>query len=179
MIRSLIRQICGHRPDTPRSLSDLKTYTSKYQQPELGAFENILKVATSDFKRIYIILDGLDECPMAGNKRSDVISSLLRMHNWGLASLHVMVTSRPEPDIARGLQSATGESAMVEIDLETHQEQVDADIRMFIDQQLLTPVFPRWPTKTKDSIRTTLTKNAFGMYVQTIFDRTRYANTQV
>ncbi|GIJ91272.1 hypothetical protein Asppvi_010237 [Aspergillus pseudoviridinutans] len=84
MIRSLIRQLCGGRPDTPQALSELGTYRDRNQQPDLDTLEATLRAATVGFQKIYMVVDGLDECPLAGNKRSDVLKLLKRIRSWDL-----------------------------------------------------------------------------------------------
>ena len=51
------------------------------------------------------------------------------------------------------------------IDLETHQQEVDNDIGIFIDERLVSPEFNSWPQETKRRVKEALTGKADGMYV--------------
>ena len=162
MIRSLIAQLCCQRPDTPKHIRDLFD-RFRNMQPDLDRLEAALKATTDGFDRIYLTIDGLDECPRKGDERSQLLELIKRIQNWGLPNLHILVTSRNEQDIEESLKPLFTCPAATRIDLETHQQEVDTDIGIFIDERLKSPDFNSWPRKTKRSVKEALTEKADGM----------------
>ncbi len=95
MLRSLIVQLCGGRPDTPKSLLKLQSSTKERNlQPSLKELEETLKASMQGFKKIYVVLDALDECPLIAGERHKLMNVLECVHRWGVAELHVLYTSR-------------------------------------------------------------------------------------
>ena len=52
------------------------------------------------FHHLYIVLDALDESPRL-EARGNVLDTLEMMQKWSLPGLHLLVTSRNEPDSTR------------------------------------------------------------------------------
>jgi hypothetical protein len=69
MIRSLIVQLCGRRSDTPKPLLDLRRFRDVNHQPDPKNLETTLRACVQDFQNVYLIIDALDECPVAGDER--------------------------------------------------------------------------------------------------------------
>lgn len=164
MVKSLIVQVCGCRPDTPQPILDLSRFQTVNHEPGLELLEATLQATTEDFKRIYLVIDGLDECPTTGDERSELLKFIKRIHGWSRPTLHILLTSRREQDIEEALGPLFGTSAGVKVDLERHQREVDRDIGTFIVQKLESPEFNSWPQTTKDNVEKTLTEKAEGMY---------------
>jgi hypothetical protein len=71
MLRSLIVQLCGRRPDTPKLLLDLRCFRDVNHQPDLESLETTLLASIQDFKTIYLVVDALDECPILSPMASE------------------------------------------------------------------------------------------------------------
>ena len=164
MFRALIRQLCGGRPDTPKSLSDLQHYRDKNRRPGLEKLEETLEASTRDFKNVYLIVDALDECPVANGERGKLLERLGNIHKWSLTNLHVLYTSRPEPDIEAELAPLFPGPATSIIDLEKRREDISADISTYIDQKIRSSDFRSWPPNIKKDVKTALAAKADGMY---------------
>jgi hypothetical protein len=167
MLRSLIVQLCGGRPDTPRPLSDLHPYREKNLQPGLEKLEETLQASAQDFKSVYLVVDALDECPLANDERGRLLKLLGYIHEWTLTNLHVLYTSRPEPDIEAELAPLFSGPTTSIIDLQKRRKEVNRDIGTYIDQKIASSNFRSWPPKTKEDVKAALTGKADGMYVVT------------
>lgn len=91
------------------------------------------------FQNLFIFLDAIDENSF-GDKRQEVLTVLGRIRNWDLPDLHVLVTSRDEPDIRTSLHAAQHEEAVL-----GRNKEIDLDIGNYISSQLaVDPKLKRW-----------------------------------
>ncbi|KAL4890468.1 hypothetical protein BDV59DRAFT_94919 [Aspergillus ambiguus] len=101
MVRSMIRQLCPRPlPEELRKLSD--DHSHRGSQPDheqlCGILDSILHTLSGE---AFIVLDALDECPDSPEyrERSSLLSLLQILVDRHGEKLHVLATSRPEPDI--------------------------------------------------------------------------------
>jgi ankyrin repeat domain-containing protein 50 len=164
MLRLLIVQLCGRRPDTPKALLDLRRFWDVNHQPDLDSLETTLRVCIQDFKGVYVVIDALDEYPSANDERERLLSVLGRVVESALPNLHILCTSRPESDIKAKLVPLFSKPGTATIDLQKRQEEVNQDIRTYIDQKIEhSSNFRSWPPKVKEEVKATLTKKVDGM----------------
>lgn len=164
MLRSLIVQLCGRRPDTPKPLLDLHRFRDINHQPDLESLEAALGACAQDFNNVYLVVDALDECPFANDEREMLLNVLGRIVGSALSNLHVFCTSRPEPDIKAKLAPLFSRPRTKIIDLLKRREEVDQDIITYIDQKIeQSSKFRSWPLKIKEEVKVTLTEKADGM----------------
>ncbi len=81
------------------------------------------------FHHVYIVLDALDESPRLG-ARGHVLDTIKVMQNWSLPGLHLLVTSRDEPDIRNSLDLSLKQ------EVKMRNAGIDTDIADFISSQL-------------------------------------------
>ena len=81
------------------------------------------------FYHVYIVLDALDESPRLG-AREHVLETLEMMQKWPLPGLHVLVTSRDEPDIRISLKFPSNQ------EVKMRNRGIDEDIGDFISGRL-------------------------------------------
>ena len=158
LIRSLIWQFslkCGN--GVPKVLADLYSQCgSGYQQPFLDDLHNVLQMILGGFDSAYIILDALDEC----SERSKVLDwvQTVIMHKNGNIKLHLITTSRPEKDINDKFNSYHC------VDLV--KASGSHNILAYLDYQLKNDSdWQKWNQEIQDEIKSTLTRQADGMYV--------------
>ena len=155
MLRALLLQLAGQLTDGHTLLEQLrKTYESGPPLP--ATLIQYLSQLIQKFRQVYILIDALDESPRY-KQRDRVLSALETMRRWNFANLHLLVTSRDEPDIRRSLRPAENE------DITLHNPGIDGDIRDFISGHLTTEL-PEWH-KYHDRIQTKLAERAHGVYV--------------
>ena len=158
LIRSLIWQFslkCGN--GVPRVLADLRSHCGNgYQQPSLDDLHNVLQKILGGFNSVYIILDALDECSER-DKVLDWVQTVILHKNENLR-LHLITTSRPEKEIDDKLNSYHC------VDLV--KTSGNHNIVAFVDYQLQNDSdLQKWDQKIQDKIKSTLIKQADGMYV--------------
>jgi hypothetical protein len=105
---------------------------------------------------VYILLDALDESPRYG-QRDQVLIAIQTMRKWLLPGLHLLVTSRDEPDIRESL-SPTGDEAVI-----MKVAEINRDISDFISGQLtMDPKLRKWHAH-HDRIQRVLAERAQGV----------------
>jgi hypothetical protein len=110
----------------------------------------------------YIIMDGLDECPITStipSPREEVLELVEELVGLHLPNVHICVTSRPEHDIQAVLEGLT--RCSVSLHDESGQQQDIANyVASFVhlDQRMR-----RWREEDKDLVIKTLPERADGM----------------
>jgi hypothetical protein len=111
-----------------------------------------------DLEDVFIVIDALDECAKGG-EREELLALIEEIHAWSLLNIHLLVTSRPEPDIKAVLMPLV-ESQAISI----QGSQVASDINLHIRDQLSAdPKLKRWPSEVKAEIEKALEAGAKGM----------------
>jgi hypothetical protein len=174
MLRSLIVQLCGRRPDSPEALQKLGGFRDTTHQPGPDKLEAALQATTEGFEKVFLVIDALDECPENNGERKILLKLIDSIQRWSSNNLHFLCTSRKEMDIERAFQSLLKNQNASTIDLHVHCKEVDRDIEIFITQTISSPTFASWsnvPTlkNLRTKIQTELTEKAGGMYVQSPF----------
>jgi len=171
-------QLLGCRPDTPQALLDLRSYKDTGRTPTGQLLDEALRGAMRDFDNVYVVLDGLDECPnaddatnqLARDERKAILRLISFLRDWELDNLHLAVVSRPEGDISYELerQSVTRMASSYTIDLSTKENsnQVDNDMLTYISAELEAAKFRSVTLDMRERIKTTLIAKAHGMQVR-------------
>lgn len=172
IIRSIVAQLFGSRPDTPDSLDRLREERDKGHMPSRSMLEEAIYSAIQGFKKTYILIDGLDECPASSkddfdrNLREELLDLLTTIRTRQLSTLHLLVTSRPEQDIQDVLQCSQESNSMKIIDLNSdpYRAAMTGDIGSFLDMKLKTRNFSRLEPELKGEIRKELLERARGVF---------------
>ena len=152
LIRSLIRQFSTPYGGLPATLTKLfHSCHDGGSQPTVKSLQATLILILEAFDDVYIVLDALDECA----ERKDLLKWITEMRN---DKLHLLVTSRPEEDIAMHLRLLDRDRICME------SKFVTGDIARYIDSILV--VEDQWSNDTKATIKSTLLERAGGMYVR-------------
>lgn len=100
----------------------------------------------------------MDECVDENATRGEILTFLTELSDWNLPQLHILVTSRKEPEIEKSLTSL---KTLNSICIQTHQQR---DIGKYIESVLQTdPNFAKRNSEVKQEIQDALTKNSNGM----------------
>ncbi|KAJ6482417.1 hypothetical protein C8R45DRAFT_1099709 [Mycena sanguinolenta] len=137
------------------NFDDLIREERKRQSPPqtVAPLLKLIRKAIPAFKRVYLVLDGLDEC----DSRSELLELLPSLASDD--DLHVFVASRQEEEIREAFCDATI------ISLGTQTEDVDGDIKLHISQELQNRrELARLPRELKEEIQATLESKASGMF---------------
>jgi hypothetical protein len=155
LIRSLIRQFSASYGGLPATLTKLfHSCHDGGSQPTSKSLQAALILILEAFEDVYIVLDALDECA----ERKDIVKWIKEITSWRRNKLHLLVTSRPEEDIAKHLRLLDPYHVRMEPDL------VTSDVARYIDSIL--EVEDQWNDEVKAVIKSTLLENAGGMYVR-------------
>jgi hypothetical protein len=111
---------------------------------------------------IYLVMDGLDECPNnlgLPSPREQVLELVKDLVDLHLPNLHICVTSRPEADIQAILESLT----YLQVSLHKQSGQRE-DIIDYISSVVYSDVnMRRWREEDKKLVVETLSEKADGM----------------
>ena len=124
MLRALLLQLSNQLDD---GHVDLTSLHNRYRDgmPPVPELMESLRRLVQRFQEIYVIVDALDESPTSEG-REQVLDALADFRNWSLRHLHVLVTSRDEPDIREHLDPSPVE------DVTMKNSGVEDDIGNFI-----------------------------------------------
>ena len=115
---------------------------------------NTLKSMIGTFSNVYIRFDALDEY----SDRDELLRVLELIHGWEIGTLHLLATSRNEPDIEVGLDSLVSHPVPMDEIL------VADDIQMHVVRTLGEDAkLQRYSEEEKALVETTLTEGAHGM----------------
>jgi hypothetical protein len=163
MLSSLIKQLCCCRPDTPQPLRDLGRYEEQGQRPDMKTLVDALAATIHGFSNVFLVIDALDECPFESGERKKLLGCLYSIHISKSDNVHLLCTSRREPDIEAVLNPLLSSPSKIAIDLSIYKEAVNHDIGLYIDQTLATSDYESWPESIRVEARATLIEKADGM----------------
>ena len=139
MVMSLLLQLAKQQgEDGQRAIVNLYEIYSAGGPPMERLLDCLQKVIKR-FQNVFIFLDAIDE-NSPGSKRGEVLTTLGKIRDWALPGLHVLVTSRDEPDIRASLHLTQDDEAVLK-----KSKEIDLDISNYIFSQLATnPKLRRW-----------------------------------
>jgi hypothetical protein len=146
-ILSLVSQLVSQHPTVPDSLVDLE---ATGREPDLASLKKVLLELIGGFDHVYIVIDALDECK-GRRKLMKWMSHVCRSSKDGL---HLLATSRPEPDIEDVMRSLATPIAIVENDM-------SVDMGKYIDEKFQEA---RW-TKDVEEVKEILLAGSGGVYI--------------
>jgi Cdc6-like AAA superfamily ATPase len=147
----IISQLCRQLKYIPEKLRMLR---NRGTEP---GYEDLLEVLSSlvtKFRRVYIVLDALDE----SQDRKFLLDLLIKIaSDDAFEKVRLLAMSRKELDIQKAFE---GKCSSISLS----NSLVDEDIRVYIESQLQTDrKLSRWPDSLKRDIRNALVKGAKGM----------------
>jgi hypothetical protein len=149
--------------NTPEQLEDLyKGCGNGNHKADLPNLREILKLfaQAEELHDIFIVVDAIDECPNnQKDLRKELLDSITEIRSWSPSNIHLLVTSRQEPDIETELTSLfTAPTISIK------GAEVEADIKKYIAYELATDQkLSKWSDDLRAEIETTLTKETNGM----------------
>ena len=128
MLRALLMQLSGQLQD---GYLDLTRLYDSYRSgiPPSSVLTGYLRRLIQRFQHVYIVLDALDESPRLG-AQGHVLDTIEVMQKWSLPGLHLLATSRDEPDIRNSLDLSLGQ------EVKMRNAGIDKDITDYISSQL-------------------------------------------
>jgi len=166
LLSSLLVQLCHQSDSYCKILS--KFYEEHKDGSQHPSNDTLVKCLTSLLELpgqapVYLVVDGLDECPAtSGNPspREHVLGFLKNLVNSKLPNVRICITSRPEMDIKLALDSLTFRS----VSLHDERGQIE-DINNYLKSVISEdPENRRWKAEDKQMVIDVLIKNANGMF---------------
>ncbi len=147
-------QLCSQSTVAFRELEELYKHHDKGRQaPSSREMDKALLRVLTALPQAYVILDALDECP----EREELLDFLRAVAERKSDQLHLLVTSRPLPDIEEALDCVDARRIALRNDL------VDHDIKTYVRARILADKALQWPSDVQDEIEKRLTEGAAGM----------------
>ena len=165
LLSSFLVQLC-HQSDSYHDLL-LKFYSEHAEGSRDPSDDELVEILKALLKLpglapVYLIMDGLDECPNTSaipSPRDKVLNFLGELIESQFPSLRICVTSRPETDIKEVL----GPLVFCSVSLHDQSEQ-NRDIEDYIKTIINThPKNRKWKAEHKQLVINVLTKKADGM----------------
>ena len=136
-------------------MADLYKRCGDNQQPSVNQLQKSLRDILDAFSHAYIVIDALDEC-----------TDREKMLNWvdelildrTVENLHIVVTSRPEPDIMEIFEALDPHS------IDVGEATANQDIMKYLKLQMKFK-FKNRPESTREKIESALRDRAEGSYV--------------
>jgi hypothetical protein len=163
LLSSLALQLSVQSDSSSKILSKLYSDVGPVLTPTVNALKVCIKDMLSQPGQgpIYIIVDGLDECPNPPGTRSargEVLELIKELVDLQLQNVHLCVASRPEMDIRRVLES------LDVLQLSLHDEPgQEADIVTYITSVVNSNNVPDWTEEDENLVVKTLSQKANGM----------------
>ena len=165
LLSSLVSQLSVDSDSCFNILSQLYSDHSRgTRKPDIDALKECMTdmLSLPGKAPIYIIVDGLDECPNVSgtpSAREEVLELIEKITNLKLSNLHLCVASRPEMDIRVVLESLT--SLKISLHDEIGQKE---DIISYIKSIVHSDRnMRRWKEEDKQLVVDTLSERADGM----------------
>jgi len=165
LLASLVSQLSAKSDPCYNTLSALYSeYDGGSRRPDDDALLSCLEemITNEGLPTVYIIIDGLDECPNdSGVKphREWVLELVNELVDLQLPNIRICATSRPEADIQSAFASSA--SHIVSLHGESGQKKDIADYVRFVmnsDRKMR-----RWRENDKETVITVLSQKADGM----------------
>ncbi|MCJ1403803.1 hypothetical protein MMC11_007026 [Xylographa trunciseda] len=156
LVRSLIGQLPLQSGNSFASLDALYTKCQDgKQRPSVDNLASTLQQMLGGFRKMFIIIDALDEC----QEWAELIEIVESIVGWKLENLHLLVTSRRERDFMDAFEPlVTGQIAI-------QNETVNVDIQTHIRDRLRNDTkLSKWSAELKMEIESTLMDGARGMF---------------
>jgi hypothetical protein len=167
LLSSIISQFSAESDSCYNILSRLYSDNSRgIRQPSIDALKKSMKdmLSVPEQVPIYIIVDGLDECPNFPGRpsaREDILDLIEELVGLKLPNVHFCVASRPEMDIRMVLDPLT--TLKISLHEEIGQKE---DIIKYINSVVRSDRdMRRWNEADKQIVVYTLSEKADGMYV--------------
>ena len=169
LLTSLLMQLCDSSSLSLGLVSQLyANHSHGSEQPCEGTLTRLLKNLLERLlsqSSIYIIIDGVDNCPNTNSgttsARKKVLEFLERIVRSRHSNLHICITSSPEGDMQRSFKILAPSARRVTLHEQKGQmEDIKSYIHHFIheDKDMQT-----WPAGDQDLVFKTLSEKAGGM----------------
>ncbi|MCJ1345324.1 hypothetical protein MMC31_003531, partial [Peltigera leucophlebia] len=160
-VSTLIAQLCSHLAELPEELTKLyKTCNNGTHEAVLYSLQTVLFAVAKNFDTVFIVADALDECPIDGKLREELLDLIKDMSTQSSSNVHLLVTSRAEQDISERLFPLSTTRA-----ISIQSSKIDSDIKSYICHEISKDSkLKSFPAGQQENIQRTLLAGANGMF---------------
>ena len=165
LLSSILVQLCHQSDSYYQILSGLYSgHANGSRHPSDGGLTRCLKdiLGVPGQAPVYLIVDGLDECPNTPDMpspREKILMLFEDLNKSQLPNLRICVTSRPEIDIKLALEPMAFRSVSLHNESE-HQKDIEKFIRSVVNTDMK---MRRWKAADKELVIDVLIKKSDGM----------------
>jgi len=165
LVSSLLVQLCEYSDTYFAILSDF--YSSDKRRRRNPSDDGLIGCLKAILKHpgqapVFVIIDGLDECPNTSgmpSAREKVLMFVENLVNLGLRDLHICITSRPEADITNILNPLHFRTIILHKEIGQQQDIINY-VKSVVNTDL---AMKRWRAADKELVIKELTTKAQGM----------------
>jgi hypothetical protein len=157
ILGSIVRQVVSQSSHLPSVVQTLYDDLVNVRAPGIDDFQDLLaKISGMSCEMIYIIVDGLDECP----DRKSFLQAVSGLSECSVKqNFRILVTSRPSQDIRQSFEKMGSSIFGVGPD------QIAKDVELHVKTEILKqPKLSKLPHDIKESTRKSITSGAQGMF---------------
>jgi hypothetical protein len=156
LLASLLKQLVRQRPVIPESMQGLyECHKDRQTRPSFDEISKALQSVITEYQKVFIIIDALDECWVSDGGRAMFLAEVLSLQAKTRANL--FVTSRFVPEIEKKFEHS------ISLEIRASSEDVQRYLDSCISQM---PSFVSRSRDLKDEIKTKISIAVDGMYVQ-------------
>lgn len=151
MIRSIVAQLTTQQANISPALESLFDGTrDRHSPPPLNDLLEVLPKLLQEFNSVYLVIDALDECV----DLKELLYQLEMIKKWKQETLHIIVTSRQEPNIEDKL------SDLITDKVSLCEAMIKDDITLYLNAELAKC---KWPSGVRKSVKKSLSHRSEGM----------------
>jgi hypothetical protein len=161
-LRSLIFQLCLGQADIPKGLNELydESDRGRSNAADEDLSQILFEILNSD-EMTYVVIDGLDECPVE-SERSKMESLLLTPIQEHNVNTNFLFSSRMEFDIEEAMKTL-GNAIDLHV-IKIAADDVDADVRIHVQRFISGHKrISKWSQAVRQEIENELLKGSQGM----------------
>jgi hypothetical protein len=155
LVSSLLKQLLQEQSSVPESVKSLyERHKDKRSRPSLEEILKLLHSIATDYSRIFILIDALDECHVSDGNRRKFLSEIFNLRNK--TGANVFATSRLIPEIVKEFEGS------ISLEIRASEE----DMQRYLEGRILElPLFVSQRVGLQEEIKTEILKAVNGMYV--------------
>lgn len=154
-LKSLLKQLAEGRPYLPDSVKSLyDKHKDKRTRPSFDDISAALYSMATEYSRVFIVVDALDECPAAGGCRERFMSEIFALQPKCRANIYA--TSRFIPEITTKFTQHMSKEIRAS----------NEDVQLYLEARMVQlPLFVQRNQQLQDMIKVKILAAVGGMYV--------------
>ncbi|KAH8786634.1 hypothetical protein BGZ57DRAFT_817784, partial [Hyaloscypha finlandica] len=154
LLASLLKQLAAIQPSLLGITELYDRHNTKRTRPSLDEISRSLQAITSQYSRVFLIIDALDECQVSDGCRQRFLSSLFNLQAQHKANL--FITSRPISSIEKEFEGIS------KLEIRASEE----DVQKYLDGHLFRlPGFVARSLELQEEIKTEVIRAVDGMFL--------------